>query len=486
MNQPDQDGLSAAIAPNIFDAYLNPDLLLPLVLGNLMSQRLWDFSARIQQRLDHAAIPSTTDGDAIFEAIAPVREIQRQIDRHFKHLHPSEVAQIYGELNLTEEGARLGQASVSAAIAGIKACFNDRMRSGAIPGDALQPILDGLEHNRFPGYCYANFDVVRAGRQLTGRKSKAPMGLTSCLDEVSLFAALVMTLPRGAVESVIALSCVSHYTAFGWSNTGAPWWFYGKSKLLTEGEWKLHVAQDFAGDAQAAFDQIFKEMDRVTSAAGTFDLRSGQASIEAVHIDEIVEKLDQFFGVRLRQISDGLSLPRTQLPEAPLAPILRELLGTQSIEQARNRLLKSGDPRCLQVLYSYRSLDVPDHKPYLEVALSSPNCKKIGSELTCQTDAIGVVQGVEGCLSIFDDRNRIAMPDETLRMNTGSDRDKALLLHALLVHYYAARHQDCVISTLMTAQDSFVCGTEFCLSLNTLAAAGRPTDGILITLSMAA
>ena len=71
-------------------------------------------------------------------------------------------------------------------------------------------------------------------------------------------------------------------------------------------------------------------------------------------------------------------------------------------------------------------------------------------------------------------------------MNTGSDRDKALLLHALLVHYYAARHQDCVISTLMTAQDSFVCGTEFCLSLNTLAAAGRPTDGILITLSMAA
>ena len=43
-----------------------------------------------------------------------------------------------------------------------------------------------------------------------------------------------------------------------------------------------------------------------------------------------------------------------------------------------------------------------------------------------------MVRACEGTESIFDDRDRIALPDETMRYRTGSDRDKALLLHVLL------------------------------------------------------
>ena len=41
----------ALIAPNIFDAYANPNLLLYLVAGNLLSPATWDLSSKIQQRV---------------------------------------------------------------------------------------------------------------------------------------------------------------------------------------------------------------------------------------------------------------------------------------------------------------------------------------------------------------------------------------------------------------------------------------------------
>ena len=47
-------------------------------------------------------------------------------------------------------------------------------------------------------------------------------------------------------------------------------------------------------------------------------------------------------------------------------------------------------------------------------------------------DALSIVASLTGRDSIFGSRDRIAMPDETLYFNTGSDRDRALLLYTLL------------------------------------------------------
>ncbi|HEY1300113.1 MAG TPA: hypothetical protein VGF07_06425 [Stellaceae bacterium] len=47
-------------------------------------------------------------------------------------------------------------------------------------------------------------------------------------------------------------------------------------------------------------------------------------------------------------------------------------------------------------------------------------------------DALRAVTAIAGNASVFDDPDRIAMPDETLRFGTGTDRDKDLLLHVRL------------------------------------------------------
>lgn len=474
--------LTNAISPTIFDAYSDSALLLPLVLGNLLSTRLWDLSKKIQKKvaeLEQSVDQSTGRKDPL----ELIRAIQRQINRNFKHLHPTEVISIYGELNIDDERQRLGSEVVNEALSLIETIFTQRMLDGTMPQESVEPLLAQITRNRFPAYYYTNFDVVLANKSLTGHGSGAPLGLTSCLDEVAIFAALAMTMPQETIENVIALTSASHYTAFGWMKSGEAWWFYGKNKLFSKYEWEQFVGDKFNGDKQLAFDAIFKDMDHIVSVAGIYNLSKGISGITDEHTAQIIEKLEQFLGFLPMQVTTGLTRPINRIDESPLAQILRGLLGTQSLEQTQQALRQSTDVVLSQVLYSYRSLDVPQLLPYLNVARHQPCCQSLGQALTSREDALSVIRTISGIDSIFMDRNRIAMPDETLRLKTGTDRDKALLLHVLLEHMLSTQSSDEKISTILTTNDSFVCGKDFCLSLNLLAYTTRPTQDFFGQLS---
>ena len=467
--------LDAAIAPNIFDSFAETGLLLPLVLGNLLSQNLWDFSARIQAKL----ASDTSEIDVEQDPLRYIKAIQKQLDRHFKHLHPREVAQICGELNLSDERRRLGSKSVDRALEIIEANFQQRLASGAVPPEAIEPIQTRIKLGYFPAFFYANVDVVLANKRLLGRKSSASLGLTSCLDEVAIFSALAMTMPSGGMANMIALTSASHYTAFGWTHTGQAWWFYGKNKLFFKQDWSELVTQQFDGHPQEAFDFFFKDMERIVCVTGAFDLMTGESEISTEHMAEIVEQLDRFFGVRLNQVSAGLSKSIQKKEASSFAPVLRALLDAQTLERTRRYLFDQADPHLLPVLYSYRTLTLHDLRPYLWVARHQPVCLALGRALKSRQEAIDIVKNLTGSLSIFKDRNRIAMPDETLRLNTGSDRDKALLLHVLLEHLKDTSSEPVRVETLLTAEDSVVCRDSFCFSTQTFGEVERPVCGVI-------
>lgn len=472
-------GPGAAIAPNIFDGFADTRLLLPLILGNLLSQNLWDFSARIQAKIMAADI--TADGNE--DPLRFVRAIQKQLDRQFKHLHPSEVADIYGELSLVDERLRLGNRVVDQALETIEASFLQRISDGSVPREAFEPLMARIKLGYFPAFFYGNIDIVLANKALLGKKSSAPKGMTSCLDEVAIFASLAMTMPGGSVANVIALSSAAHYTAFGWMPNGEAWWLYGKNKLYFRQDWSDLVAQQFNGDAQQAFDFYLKDIERVVCVTGAFDLISGQTSISQEHLAEILAQLDHFFGVRLTQMTAGISKLSNIEQASPFAPILRALLGSQSLEWTREYLSTQHDFRLLEILYSFRSLKLQDLSPYISVARQQPLCKVLGRSLATRQEAVDLVKNIDGCDSIFKDRNRIAMPDETLRLKTGSDRDKALLLHTLIEHFCVSTSVSERVVTLFTDDDSFVCIENFCFSLNTLSHVTRPITGIVAQLS---
>jgi hypothetical protein len=219
-------------------------------------------------------------------------------------------------------------------------------------------------------------------------------------------------------------------------------------------------------------------MSRIVCVTGTFDLLTGGTQISPEHLAEIIDQLDLFFGVRLSQVSAGLSKPVQNQDASALAPVLRDLLGSQSLERTRQSLLTQQDSSLLQALYSYRSLELVDLRPYLWVARHQPLSLALGHSLRSRQEAVNIVKSIEAYDSIFKDRNRIAMPDETLRLKTGSDRDKALLLHVLLEHMAKASTTPSQIETLFTKEDTFVCTENVCLSLQTFSEVARPTSGV--------
>lgn len=471
-------GLAASlVAPNIFDAHANANLLLYLVFSNLLSPATWEFSERIKQRMSCSA------GGGGSPCRLAAAEIQQFINRNFQHLHAADVARLHGELQISAERQRLGEDKVDQAMRQIIQTMEARIASGAVPAEALQPTIDRSHEGFFPAYVYGNIDLVRANRKLKGKSHASVKGLTSCVDEAALFASLAMTMPAGTFANVVALAGPSHTTAFGWSGDGEPWWFYGKNRLYFPEDWQDQVAQRQPLDVQAVFDELLADVSRVVSAAGTFNLETGEANLPDAHIDEIVAKMDQFFGIRLRQIEAARLRPRKRCPEDPLAPYLRELLGTSSIEHVLQTLGASDDAACQLVLYAFRSLLARDLGPYLDSALAQPNCRALARTLKTMDEAIGGVAGIAETESIFGDRDRIAMPDETLRFRAGTDRDKALLLHALIAHMDARDENHRLLATLLGERMSFVqIGSQY-VDAGTGQFIDAPSQPILFTLA---
>lgn len=441
---------NSLVAPNIFDAYANPNLLLYLVASNLLSPATWDLSEKIRGRVSKSSAAENPSARLLIE------EVQKVLDRNFQHLHVAQVVQLYGELDLAEERVRLGPACVDMALRQIQRTFEARMQSGDIPPAALQPAIDRMGEGRFPAYAYGNIDLVRANKKLTGKSHASVRGLTSCVDETAIFSALAMTLRQGAIANVIALSSPSHTSAFGWNGDGEPWWFYGKNRLYFLEDWRRLVSLSQSGDAQQVFDALLGDMNRIISVAGTFDFETGCTNLPDAHIEEVVAQMDAFFGVRLRQVETGLSKPRAGQPEDPLADCLRGLLGASSLDVAKEILSSATDEASRGVLFAFRSTSVTDLHPYLEVAREQPNSRQLARTLAGIEEALDVIRAIDGSASILGSRDRIAMPDETLRLRQGTDRDKALLLHVLLEHMGARIGSSGPVATLWGETRSFV------------------------------
>lgn len=83
-------------------------------------------------------------------------------------------------------------------------------------------------------------------------------------------------------------------------------------------------------------------------------------------------------------------------------------------------------------LYAFRSLNVAHPQAYIRAALREAQTRERGRGVKDLSDAFAIVAAIAGRGSILGSRDRIAMPDEALLFNTGSDRDRALLLYTLL------------------------------------------------------
>jgi hypothetical protein len=463
--------LDRTVAPNLFDAILDPELIFALVLANLMSPRLWELRARLPQ--------SSGPGEPIFSD--NIQRIQQLIDHHFEHLTPARIAEMNGVLDLDREAERLGSAAVDYALAKILSTLDWRMRRGTLAKDVFP--LDLIDQRKFPAYIYSTIDEAWASRRLLQRRKHKPLGLTCCLDEAAIFIALKLILPQGGPDELALLGSPAHYSVLAWTAEEA-WWFYTKHELYSAATWSQLVAEKYAGDAQMAFEDRLPNLDRIISPSGTFAFAADETSLSEPCLATIVAKIDEFFGCRLSQLDRALHGPVQPMAASDLAQTIALVSSASDAKTVQSRLrhaaLEGKQPAALRALYAFRALDLPDLQIYLETARRSSQFGDIFGPIATVDQALRAVAAIPGNMSIFEDPGRIAMPDETARFATGTDRDKALLLHVLLERALAP--DDAVranLETLLTDTGSYVRAARFCISTSLMAYVSQVEGRIL-------
>lgn len=184
MNQEINHDFSAYVSPNIFDVLCNSELIAPLLLANLLSPELWKLSEKIYSKYSTISEFDKNEYASSIESLIDegvprvIREIQRQLDRDFKHLHPNEIAEIYGYLDIKLDKNRLGSGLLNPIIKDIQQVFNKRICLGGQQSVAMKELLEDIDHERFPAYIYQTYDLVHAHRKFSVHGSRAPNGLT--------------------------------------------------------------------------------------------------------------------------------------------------------------------------------------------------------------------------------------------------------------------------------------------------------------------
>lgn len=317
---------------NVFDVYAKPSLAHALVLANVMSDRLWNLSSK------------TTHTEPI-----PVRLAQYQllIDKYFTHLSPAQVAQINGVLDIEHERQRLGADVVDAALENIVDTFAWRTERGTLTN--IDSTMELIRDGQFPNVTYGAIDVLHDRLVATGKKSARSVGLSSCLDEAALFAALVMTADVEDIDGIVMLGSASHYTVFIWS--GIPgsssfdaWWFYGKNTLYSLADYRAVLAEDYAGDYQLAFSDRLPGMDTVIAREGSWRLGESTHSLSPQRIELLTAALDEFCGGRTVELDRGLAQPLVSHEHSASEALFESSLNLASADQVRAVVTAASSP----------------------------------------------------------------------------------------------------------------------------------------------
>lgn len=411
---------SQVVAPDFFDAIAEPDVLLPLVMANAMSPRLWRLGRKV------AGAPD------------PLEAARRVVDTSFTHALPDRITDVSGLLDLDAERRRLGADVVDCAIAEIDRGWEDRRRRGLLP--TVDDLQESIAAARFPAYAYANIDVINAARRATGGPAQRPRGLTSCLDEAALFAALVMTAPAvtSTLDGIAMLASSLHYTVFGWTGDES-WWFWSKRDLYTRKAFHESVIHHHEGNpADAVTAVMAAPFRRLISRRGHIDFVALQSSLPPDEVERTFTAIEGFFGHR----PHGFETPLDDLQFVTPSPhdvLFDEAVRCSSAAEVqrvvRTHLSAAGSTAgaATQSLLAFRSLEVGDLMPYLNAARRGPLVKAQAAQLRSVDDVVAVAAELgEG--PALGDPARLALPDEVLGRGCCSPVERALLLHVLLEH----------------------------------------------------
>lgn len=437
------------VCPNFFDILIHPELILPITISHLLSTKFWEQQAKALLRLGSLQNDDPT--------IPPLLQlIHHEVDRSFEHVRPVHVADVHGSISIDEERLRLDPTLVSA---GIESITRAEIYRAAINPDHNTWLLDQLTTGNFPNYIYPTFDVINAHRAFAHNQRTRILGTVSCLDEMSIFCAAALTLPKDFVSKVCILAGASHYTVFLWDINGNGYWYPAKRYLFSKGAWQSFVAQRFNNDPGSAFHSLLFESNRLITSRGTFNFDTGSSEIPMWLLKETYDQIHDLLGYVPADFTKALQGNIEFESELPYHEILSSMSGISNRNEAYEMVRSAAIDQqswAEDTLLAFRSIDVLHHDKFLRAARRGVLYKQISSAFTSVDDAISYAASIPDRTSPLHDRDRIMLPDEVIRLQRGSDRDLALLLHVLLEEYANNNSTKHSVQSLYNADESIV------------------------------
>ncbi len=457
--------LSRAARPALLEAACEPDLLPSMVLANVMSPALWDFRNKIWRRPAGKENQTPDANDRVV-----MEEIHNYMDKHLFHVSPLEIEEIWGCVDLNEERKRLGAASVNYAMDVIRRAVEDRRELGILT--EKQNILPLMDAERFPDYEYSTIELIRAHRTHLQRKKHRPIGITCCADEAVLSASLAWAAGRVPVEAIIIFGSPAHYCTLVRQHDHAHW-FNGKHEYFDAQGWASeHDPRDPAGIHEAFLARV-QGLDRIITTSGVHRFHTNESTMSPERLAQTHEAFFHFFGTKLRPIAETLKSD-IRFVSDPLQEVslqaLDEAADASAARSCLQRLAREHPGSILDLAhYAFRDLWVEHPQAYLEAASRGHLARQRAAEIASTAEALDIVRGIEGDASIFNDSDRITLPDEVLLFGTGTHRDKALLLYTLLIHApFSSKAAKENMELIFTEADSHVRTDNISISATTL------------------
>jgi hypothetical protein len=411
--------LSAAVSLTVLEIDFYPNELIPaFLLANLMSPALWAW--RYEKKAGN-------DDRLLYSPKNRLNQIQRFFHRYtFTNIAGEPGGDPWGLLDFAEEEKRFGREFVQKIRDEYDATFRKLLAEN--PESQFGQIIneDYYKKGFFPRLKNETLEVMNAFALVNeeGKRSGKCIGLGM------LWAAALVVWGRFPLDRIIITGNRAHMFVFldiedGHLLNNTKW--FSSTRINNQSELSEFV-RVVASSTETTFFY--------NPELGMCHCTTRTSQIPQPQITNIYANIGGFVSNPLKHPKPEqiqFVQPDYQIPD-PL-----EYDSATEFQAAIARLAEEHPDSIYEfALYAFRLLDVPHPQVYVRAAMRDYNVKKLAQGITNLRDALSIIGGVAGKDSIFGSRDRIAMPDEILYFKTGSDRDKALLLYALLRHSPAA------------------------------------------------
>lgn len=447
---------SRAVTLTVLELDVDRHALVPAYLiANLMSPALWRWR---EERRAYAP------NGQLLGANRRLKELERHFHRYtFTHFTDQPGGDPWGLLSFSDEEQRLGSEYVRHVRQEYDETLKGLLRQN--PDSQFGQIVeqDYYERGYFPRLRNEALEVMDAYSTI----SDDGRGSGKCAALAMLWAAALMVWGRFPPERIVLIGNRAHVFVFLHEENGHLFnntkWF-SRTRIHNASELSEFVKMVTTGTSTTFF---------YCPSIGMCQCSERESTIPRNHLVELYRHVRDFLSVPLRHPDpanicfEGVSEP-IPLPSA-----------YTSAQDYRDAVWALADRRPESVYdlarYAYRSLDVPAPAVYARAALRDYHAQGAARRIGDLEGAMEFVRRIPGRRSLFDSRERIQLPDETLVFRTGDDRDRALLLFTLLSHSCG---QSSRVGVAFTEDASYVRFDGLWVNAGTLSVESRAPEGV--------